>query len=225
MDTMTATTRSPETTPLLGAARSPGPIRSRGTAFAAVFLAAVLSGCGVGTNEPAVDLDAVLEVTEGALLEVDRANPGGEPGEERAAALMDELADVLEKDYNGHVPALHDGLISVAPREDASLVAVADTNGNLEPDPGERPLWQIEVDGENARILATDSQGAVRESGFSGTSLLAGYLLGSMLSRQRAAGVDTRALAGKRPVTAQQARQARQTARSRAGSGSFARGK
>ena len=195
--------------------------RSPALPFLAALLLVGVTGCG--TREPPIDLDAVLEVTRDSLLQVDAATPAG--GERDAEAVLERLADVLEHNYNEQVPALHDGLVSVAPREDASLVAVADANGNLEPDPNEPPLWLIEVDGENARIVATDRSGAVQQSGISGTSLLAGYLLGSMLSRQRLAGVDTRALAAKRPITAQQARQARQTARSRAGSGSFARGK
>lgn len=197
----------------------------RGGAFAAVFLLVAVSGCGVAEPPAEIDLEGVLEVTREAMLEVDAANPGGGDAEGSTAVLV-ELADVLEREYNARIPALYeDAPISVAPREDASLLAVADTDGDLEPDEGELPLWLIEIDGENARIVATDRSGAVRESGFSGTSLLAGYLLGSLLARQRATGVDTRALAAKQPMTAQQARQARQSARARAGSGSFARGK
>ena len=199
--------------------------RHSALSFAAALSLVTVTGCGTSAPEPEIDLDAVLEVTSETLLEVDAANSGRGSSEEDATALLIELSDVLERNYNDQVPALYDGLVSVAPREDASLVAVADANGNLEPDPNEPPLWMIEIDGENARIVATDRSGAVQQSGFSGTSLLAGYLLGSMLSRQRAAGVDTRALAGKQPVSAQQARQARQAARARAGSGSFARGK
>lgn len=196
--------------------------RQRAPLFVAALLLVTVSGCGVQRQQPDIDLDAVLEVTEQTLVDVDRAYAGEVSNPSDTAAMMSELADELETNYNGHVPALHDGLVSVAAREDASLVAVADTNGNLEPDAGEIPLWMVEIDGENARLVATDREGAVQQSGFSGSGLLAGMLIGSMLSRQRMAGVNTSALAAKRPVSAAQARQA---ARARAGSGSFARGK
>ena len=142
-----------------------------------------------------------------------------EPEPAETARLLVGFADVLETNYNAAEPALFDDEITVAAQSDASFVALADTNLNGEPDEGEDALWMIEVDGENARIVATDRSGAVNQSGFSGTGLLAGYLLGSMLSRQRAAGVNTQAIAAKRTVTPSQA------ARARAGSGSFSRGK
>ncbi len=80
-------------------------------------------------------------------------------------------------------------------------------------------LFKIEIDGENARIIASSSSGAINEHNFSGTGLLTGYLIGSMLSRQGRAGVNTQALASKKPVTAATA------ARARAGSGSHSKGK
>ena len=196
--------------------------RQRAPLFVAALLLVTVTGCGVQQPQSPIDLDAVLEVTNQTLLDVDQTYSGEVSTPSDTAAMMSELADELETNYNNHVPALHDGLISVGAREDAALVAVADTNGNLEPDADELPLWMIEIDGENARLVATDREGAVQQSGFSGTGLLAGMLIGSMLSRQRTAGVNTRALAAKQPVSTTQARQA---ARARAGSGSFARGK
>jgi len=198
----------------------------------AAFLLVTVAGCGGGApREPEIDLDAVLSVTMDSLTEMDVAAPREEgrlsvdgttmiePDESETNRLLVGLADVLETNYNRAEPALFDGDITVAAQNDASFVALADTNVNGEPDEGEDALWMIEVDGENARIVATDRSGAVNQSGFSGTGLLAGYLLGSMLSRQRAAGVNTQALANKRTVSPTQA------ARARAGSGSFSRGK
>jgi len=198
--------------------------------LAAVFLLVTAVGCGTGVREPAVDLAAVLSVTTDSLMEMDveTARPGWSSGNDtpvtepdRAGTdrLLSGLADVLERNYNAAVPALSGGAITVAAQDDASFVALADTNANGVPDQGERALWKIEIDGENARVLATDSAGAVEQSGFSGTGLFAGYLLGSLLSRQRMSGVNTQALGSKRTVSPAQA------ARARAGSGSFSRGK
>jgi len=201
---------------------------------ATILLLVTVLGCGTGQRQPTVDLDAVLSVTTDSLAQMDAATPapdgfdGGygvdaaapvERDEAATSGLLAELAELLERNYNAAVPALFDGNIAVAAQQDASILALADTNANGVADQGERALWKIEVDGDNARILATDSSGAVDQAGFSGTGLFAGYLLGSMLSRQRAAGVNTQALSSKRTVSPAQA------ARARAGSGSFSRGK
>ena len=116
-------------------------------------------------------------------------------------------------------PPLHTAPITVVPRGDASLLAYEEKTGNTQMDEGDDALFLIEVDGENSRIIATSRSGAVNDHHISGTGLLAGYLLGSMLTRQRGAGVTSKSLASKQPRTAQQA------ARSRAGSGSHSRGK
>lgn len=197
--------------------------------FAAAFLLVALVGCV--QRGPEIDLQAVSSVTLDSLTEMDIAVPGNGTGTDVTASpdgsasgedtveLLRGFSDVLERNYNAQEPPLFESAVSVVPQEDASFVAVADTNGNGEPDENEPALWMVEIDGENERVVVTDGQGAVDQAGFSGTSLLAGYFLARMLTRQRAAGVDTRALANKRPVTA------RQAARARAGSGSFARGK
>ena len=129
------------------------------------------------------------------------------------------LAQRLETSYNSVQPPLHSTNISVVPRKDASLLAYEDKNANKDVDDGENALFLIEIAGEKSRIIATSRSGAVNDHHFSGTSLLAGYLIGSMLSRQRAAGVNSKQLASKQPVTAKAA------ARARAGSGSHSRGK
>jgi len=194
------------------------------------FLLVTLAACNGGSSQPEIDLQGVLDVTLDSLMEMegatsdrgtaaDVAATGAEAGPDDTVELLLGFTGVLQDNYNAREPALHEDAITVAPQQDASFLALADANDNGQPDEGEDALWLIEIDGENARIVATDRSGAVSQSGFSGTSLLAGYFLARMLTRQRGAGVNTRALAGKRPVSASQA------ARARAGSGSFSRGK
>lgn len=130
-----------------------------------------------------------------------------------------EFAAVLQDDLNAKQPALYKTQMAVSPQKDASLLAYEDPNGNNIMDEGEKALFLIEIDGDNSRIIASNRSGAVNEHHFSGTSLLTGYLIGSMLSRQRGAGVSSKSLASKKPVTAKAA------ARSRAGSGSHSKGK
>ena len=129
------------------------------------------------------------------------------------------MADTLSINYNSAEPKLYESQIGVSPQADASLLAYSDDNLNAALDEQEEALFKIEIDGENARIIASGRSGEINEHHFSGTGLLAGYLIGSMLSRQGRAGVNTSALASKKPVTA------RAAARSRAGSGSHSKGK
>lgn len=131
-----------------------------------------------------------------------------------------EFAAVLQDEYNAKLPALYKTHMAVSPQNDASLLAFEDPNSNNVMDEGEKALFLIEIDGDNSRIIASSSSGAVNEHHFSGTSLLTGYLIGSMLSRQRGAGVSSSSLSSKKPVTA-----AKAAARSRAGSGSHSKGK
>lgn len=164
-----------------------------------------------------IDLNAVLDVTVDTLYNYSESLEGQEDLNEDDTFLG--LASELEVDYNAAQPALHTAPIGVSPQTDASLLAFEDLNSDKEMNENESALFMIEIDGENARIIASSRSGAVNDHSFSGTSLLAGYLLGSMLSRQKAAGVDSKKLASKQPVTAKAA------ARSRAGSGSHSKGK
>lgn len=186
------------------------------------LIAAVIGGVYVYSQNPGeevkdIDLNAALDVTVDTMhsYQASLDNKEGLDSDQAFAGLAAQLA----ANYNTAQPPLHTAKISVHPNADASLLAYEDTNGSASVDDGEKSLFLIEVDGENSRVLATSGTGAVNEHHFSGTSLLAGYLIGSMLGRQRAAGVSSSQLASKQPVTAKAA------ARSRAGSGSHARGK
>lgn len=189
------------------------------------LIAAVLGGVYVfsgnsnraGNVADDIDLNRVLDVTVNTLHSYQAGLEGKEELDPDKTFIG--LASKLQTNYNAAQPPLHKTHMGVVPRKDASLLAFEDVNRNKAVDEGESALFLIEVDGEQSRVIATSSNGAVNEHHFSGTSLLAGYLLGSMLSRQRAAGVTSSQLASKKPVTAKAA------ARTRAGSGSHARGK
>jgi len=164
-----------------------------------------------------IDLNAVLDVTVDTIYTYEEAVKTQE--EPNADDAFIGFSEELALNYNKAQPALHDKAIGVSPQTDASLLAFEDLNANKAMDEGESALFLIEVDGENSRVIASSNNGAVNDHHFSGTSLLAGYLIGSMLTRQRAAGVNSKNLANKQTKTAAQA------ARSRAGSGSHSRGK
>lgn len=164
-----------------------------------------------------IDLNQVLDVTVETIHAFEESNQGQVPENEDSAFIQ--FAEELEINYNQAQPAIYKEPVAVAPQQDASLIAFIDKDANNNFSEGDEGLYKIEIDGENSRILATDSNGAVGESRISGSGLLTGFLLGSMLSRQRTAGVNPKSLSSKKTQTAKQA------ARSRAGSGSHSRGK
>lgn len=182
--------------------------------IAGYFLYANFSGPKSVVDD--IDLNQVLDVTVETIYAFEESHPelaAAQENNQDGAFLQ--FSEDLAVNYNSASPAIHAEQISVLPQQDASLIAFidADANGNF--DSGEA-LYMIEVDGENSRVIATSGSGAVSDSRFSGTGLLTGMLIGSMLSRQRASGANP---ASKKTQSAKQA------ARSRAGSGSHSRGK
>ncbi len=187
------------------------------------FLPIVLiAGCNFSSTDSDliandIDLNQVLDVTVETIYAFEENHPeltGTQDSDPDGAFFQ--FSEDLAANYNAATPALYEGKqIGVIPQEDASLIAFDDTNGNADYDEGEDALYLIEVDGENSRVIATSRSGEVNDSRISGTGLLTGMLIGSMLSRQRASGANP---ASKKTQTAKQAR-------SRAGSGSHSRGK
>lgn len=190
------------------------------------LIAAVIGGFYLYNNfndsdtsyvEDDIDLNAVLDVTMDSLYAFDEGVAGQENLDADTTFL--EFSEMLQEDYNRSEPSLYKTAIGVSPQTDASLMAFEDPNGNSMKDAGEEALFMIEIDGENSRIIASSRSGAVNDHHFSGTSLLTGYLIGSLLSRQKMSGMNTSNLSSKKPVSASNA------ARARAGSGSHSRGK
>lgn len=186
-------------------------------AIAAFVGYSVLSNDGDNYVEDDIDLNKVLDVTVETLYQFNDATEAQAESDRNADAAFIGFAEALEVNYNAAEPVIYTERISVQPNADSSLMAYVEKNGNAEYDSGsEEALFLIEIDGENARIIASSRSGAINDHRFSGTGLLAGYLVGSMLTRQRAAGASP---AHKTTRTAAQA------ARARAGSGSHSRGK
>lgn len=126
----------------------------------------------------------------------------------------------LKTAYNDAVPAIDSSNIGVQPMANASFIGFTDVNLNDEWEEGsENPLFLIEIDSAQSRVIATSNSGAVNEHRVSGAGFFSGFLMGRLLDRQRASGVTSSKLAAKKPITAQSA------ARARAGTGSYSRGK
>ncbi|WP_075187786.1 hypothetical protein [Teredinibacter haidensis] len=186
-------------------------------ALGGFYLYSSFNSDGLSSVDEEIDLNAVLDVTIDTLYSYQESIEGQENDDPDAAMLG--FSEVLADSYNTSEPALFKTALGVEPRSDASLLAYEDTNGNRMMDESEAGIFLIEIDGERSRIIASSRSGAVNDHHFSGTGLLTGYLIGSMLSRQRMAGVSSDSLAKKQPVTA------RAAAKARAGSGSHSKGK
>lgn len=181
------------------------------------------SGSGDNIVGSEIDMKRVLEITEDSMQSYQETlETTGETDQADADAAFAGLADDLQTKLNTAMPELYSSTLGVAPQEDASLLGFADSNSDGSYSSNEDALFKIEVDAENGRLISSSRSGEVTEHGFSGTGLLAGFLIGSMMNRQRAAGVNTSQLANKKPVSAAAAQA---NARSRAGSGSHSRGK
>ncbi len=133
------------------------------------------------------------------------------------ANALEKFAVKYNEGLNAAEPPINPNPLGVAAQENGALLSFDDVNKNGIQDEGEKSLFLMEVDSENNRLVATNREES-RESGFSGSGLLMGYMIGSMLSRQRATGTSPAA----RKTTA---RGTPSRARSRSGSGSHSRGK
>ena len=205
---------------------------------------------------PGIDLERVLDITADTLLRDDsevppqndsRANSaadattGGDAAKEADAAAvaastvaLHDFRNQLQVAYNGAQPPLYSQPLGVAIDKDGKIVGYANPNVNTVQDSGEKTLFTIEVDGEKQRLIATDTSGQARDHGFSGSGLLTGMLIGSLLSRQSSAGIRPSSLANRKVSSSSNYRAARSaaasrasaaSARSRSGSGSHRSGK
>ncbi|MEL6585601.1 MAG: hypothetical protein AAFY65_02500 [Pseudomonadota bacterium] len=87
-------------------------------------------------------------------------------------------------------PRFYDKPLGLEIQNDATFLGFADANVNGVKDSGEGDVFTVEIDEENRRLIATDMSGNSSGLRFSGTGFLAGAMIGSLLSRQRAAGVS-----------------------------------
>lgn len=184
-----------------------------------LFASAVMSGAlllsACSEKVAHADLDRVLDVTADTLYTFEQSNDA------QNDSAIDQFATVLQANMRGANPKVHPGPIGVDAKTDGSFAGYYDKNDNMKRDSGEKDLFTVEIDSEKQRLIATDVNGYVRDHSFSGTGLLTGLLIGHLLSRQRAAGVNPRNLSNKKAMSSSQYK----SARTRSKSGSHTRGK
>ncbi len=171
---------------------------------------------GSGTSH--ADLDQVLSVAANTMSGLDNSTDVNQDN------AMDKFAQNYSQGLNSSQPAISNTPIGVAAQKDGSFTAFNDTNNNLTKDEGEKDLFNLEIDSENERLIASDETG-VREHGFSFSGLFMGMMIGNLLSRQRATGANPASRKATPKAAYRKSRAQSTSARSRAGSGSHSSGK
>ncbi len=105
-------------------------------------------------------------------------------------AMFRQFAQTIQDDLN-HKPRIHSSLIATQFRKNGALTGYGDLNGNGRPDDQEPKLFTLEFDPDNNRIILTGAaygettgHAMSRKRGF-----FAGVFIGSLMSRQRTAGI------------------------------------
>lgn len=199
--------------------------------FFSAFVIVVLAGCS-GPAAEVIDLNRVLDIMAKTFENMEIGSSGQTSIDAKDTATQSKYMAEFNQQFavNLNDAKLVSHPIETMLNEDGSVTGFHDENRNKIVDVGEKKLFTIEVDAERRRFIATDDQnGYRRDHGFSMGGLMAGMLIGNMLSRQRGAGISGARYANMRMSPnnyySSASRKAKSSARSRSGSGSFSRGK
>jgi len=157
------------------------------------------------------DLGQVLDRTEFAMGKYQENLSGNgitEASDDQMAEFTTYLTEVLNSE-----PRFYDTQLGMEFQTDATFLGFSDDNANGVREAEEGELFTIEIDEANNRLIITDTDGSSTGMRFSGTGFLAGALIGSMLGRQRAAGVSASSF-NNRSVTPRASYSAPRSARS-----------
>lgn len=185
-------------------------MRSLVTLVAVLSLVVNLAACGSSTTGP--DLNQVLKRTVAAIAALEK-NLKEKNIEKIEPQHMSQLTAFLQHVMNLQ-PAFYKSQIAMNLEKDASYSGYNDSNANGKVDADEKKIFKIEIDQVNNRIIATDTSGTATSHSFSGTGLLAGLLIGSLLNRQRAAGVNPNSFNNRKVTPASKYTSSRSKARS-----------
>ena len=206
---------------------------------AALALMTISVGCGSSANVEVIDLNTVLDVmvqTMDQLAEtpVENATEGENPEDVVAVAESDN-AEVTHTFLTTYAKNLNDAKVMSKPvgvsmRADGAIEGFTDADGDGAMGTSDKQLFTVEIDQERSRLIATDTQNSYhRDHGFriSPGGLFMGYMLGSMLHRQRASGIAPSRFSNMKmsPSNYHSSAVSKARARSSGGSRSFSSGK
>ncbi len=186
-----------------------------------IFSALALTACDQKQSATA-DLDRILGVASDSMVSFESKNSSNMETLNKDN-VMDKFSTNYASNLNASQPPIHSGPIGVNSQTDGSFAGFDDKNNNGVKDADEKDLFKLEMDTENNRLVASN-EGEVRESGFSGSGLIMGMLIGNMLSRQRSTGANP-AARRTTPKRSSKPKSSFGSAKSRVGSGSHSVGK
>ncbi len=161
-----------------------------------------ICGCQSALVE-VIDLNKVLDLFQATLTELD--------GEEAAAAkvngadaevetaeqevvgieVVNEVDEAKKKEFlNLFITKLNAAKLVSTPigvimHESGAIIGFVDFDKDNDRDSGDKVLFKIEIDDARNRVIASDSGGHHRDHRYRGGGFFTGYLLGSMLGRNR----------------------------------------
>lgn len=165
-----------------------------------------------GESKPKINLTEVLNRSVVAMDRFDKYLKQNNV-EKATDQHLEQMNTFLQKVMNTE-PRLQEGLIATRLGKDAKFTGVDDANGNSVADAEEKQLFTLELDSANQRMIATDASGNGTQRGFSGMGFIAGALIGSMLGRQRAAGITPGSFSNRKVASPSAYNKARSRARS-----------
>jgi len=186
------------------------------------FTVSLLVGCGGSAT--AIDLNRVSEIATDSMQAMS-ARTDINDGDKAIEALRKEF----ETKLNSSRPMVYpESYIAVTAEDDGSFKGYSDIDNNHTQSAEEEELFKMELDSENQRVLASNPSGdETASSPFSGmmTGMLMGMMMGNLMGRQRSAGVNPASKQANVKRPSKSAGKSSPSAKSRAGSGSHARGK
>ena len=175
---------------------------------------------------PKANLEQILKISADELKSFETKHK--ETSKEKA---MGDFALSLADTLNTTEPKVYPKNLGVIAEKDGSFTGFHDANANKLKDEGEITAFKIEIDGENKKLIASDSTRSA-ESPMSGIlmgmmgGMMMGMLMGSIMNRQSATGTKPGA---NRPAASSKSSasgsNSSSSAKSRSGSGSFSSGK
>lgn len=185
------------------------------------LIATLLAGCADISNS--IDLNRVSEISTNTLKAMNN-NTNIKDGDQ----AIEQFREDLEFSLNSSRPMLFpQSYIGLSSEIDGSYKGYNDKDNNQTQGTEEEDLFKIELDTQNERVLVSNPGGTeTAASPFGGmmTGMFMGMMMGNLMNRQRAAGVNPASRqanvrkSAPRPASSP-------SAKSRAGSGSHARGK
>lgn len=150
--------------------------------------ALVIASCGAVTAD-GPDLGQVLDRTV-YVLDYYSENSDNKVADDVTDEDLNDFTGLMQRVMNAE-PPFYDKPVGVAIEADATFSGFIDNNMDNIQDSGETEIFTVEIDAENNRLIATDTvSGQATSVRSAATGFIAGALIGRLMGRQRAAGIN-----------------------------------